>query len=304
MRDTILGFGEQLAKSASSAKPFPSSFERVFCCGMGGSSVAGELLSIVRPDTVVHWDWEIPASATPRDIVVCTSWSGETAETISSYDTACSAGIPVAVITTGGILAKKAQEDRVPLALLPNTGTPPRFNVGAMTGALFELVGMSDKLPKINSAEHEQVGKKLADSIGTKIPIFYAAYPWRKIAGFFKTTVNENAKRHSWTGSIPSAEHNEIMGWVGDDKSRIAPIVIRDSNERARDIADLDALVAFFGQMGYTAPIVDLVGAETLERALNAYVTALWASCVMADAAGIDAVSTEWIDKFKSLKIK
>lgn len=308
MRDAILSFGSQLKDGAAAAKPVEGKFDRIICCGMGGSSVAGEMLSMARQrlssqaGVIVHWGWELPATANPRDLVVCTSWSGSTAEAISSYDAAHAAGIPVAVITIGGELARRAQADGVPLTLLPDTKAPPRFNTGLMTGALFAMLGMTQQLPAINAAASEAAAGALAGEVGAKTPIFYTSYLWRKVAGFFKTTVNENAKRHSWSASFPSVAHNEIMGWAGNYQSSMAPVVIRDTQERQRDRKDIEAFVAIVRSMGYTVSTIGLVGASPLEKALNAYVMALWASWHMATTAGIDAASTKWIDEFKRLK--
>lgn len=302
MRDAILSFDSQLKDGAAHAVPVEATFDRIICCGMGGSSVAGELLSLSRHDVVVHWDWELPATANARDLVVCTSWSGTTAETISSYDAARAAGIAVAVITTGGELARKAKSDGVPLTLLPDTKTPPRFNAGLMTGALFAMLGSADLLPEIDAAAAESEAKKLADAVGAKTPIFYASYPWRKVAGFFKTMVNENAKRHSWAANFPSVAHNEIMGWSGNYQSGMSPVVVRDTSERPGDTKDIEAFVAIVGGLGYTVSTISLTGASPLEKALNAYVMALWASWHMATTAGIDVAGTQWIDEFKRLK--
>lgn len=273
----------------------------IICCGMGGSSVAGELLSFARPDVIVHWDWNLPSGATPNDRVVCTSWSGNTAETISSYDAARTAGIPASVITTGGALAEKARADGVPLALLADTHTPPRENAISMTSALFRLLGMGE-LPVIDVAAAQTAGAQLASEIGTKIPIFYAGYPWRKVAGFFKTTVNENAKRHSWAANFPSAAHNEIVGWTAGEQQHMVPVLIRDPGQRSQDTRDGKALVALLGEMEYIVSTVELVGATTLEKALNAYVMALWASSAMATAAHIESTDTTLIEKFKHFK--
>jgi len=301
-------FGSQLKDGAALAKPVEGTIARVICCGMGGSSVAGEMLSMAQTDlpaqagVIVHWDWELPVHVAPGDLVVCTSWSGNTAETISAYDAARAKGVTVAVITTGGKLAEKARADGVPLTLLPITDTPARFNAGLMTGVLFGMLGIAAQLPLINAAAFENSGATLAHEIGTKLPIFYASYPWRKVAGFFKTTVNENAKRHSWSASFPSMAHNEMMGWAGNYQSTVAPVIIRDSHERPHDHKDIGACIAMLRSMEYTVPTVSLVGASPLEKALNAYVMALWASWHMAVSAGIDATDTKLIEELQRLK--
>ncbi len=275
----------------------------IICCGMGGSSVAGELLSLVRSDVIVHWDRRLSANTTPADQVICTSWSGNTSETISSYDAARAAGIPVSVITTGGMLADKARADGVPLVLLPASGTPARENALAMAAALFNLIGAGE-LPAIDTAAAETEGALLADAIGSRIPVFYAAYPMRKIAGFFKAIINEDAKRHSWAASIPSMKHNELAGWAGNYQDTFVPVLIRTADERPEDAGDMDRLFALFRNMRYTVPTIRLMGATALETALSAYTIALHVGRRVAAAAHIDATDTTIIEEFKQIQLK
>jgi len=301
MEGTLKTLGNQLTAGTQAAEPLANVPKRIICCGMGGSSVAGEFLSMVRPDIIVHWDWDLPKTASANDLVICTSWSGETHETLSSYDTARKLNIPVAVITTGGKLAEKAKADGVPLALLPTNAQPPRCNAFAMFGAMCSLLDMADQLPAIDAAAQETAGQKLAEVIGSNIPVFYAGYPWRKVAGLFVTTMNENAKRHAWAANFPSAAHNEIEGWGCGCTTNVVAACIHDSAERPHDARYREALVALLTKKGYTVSIVDLVGATALEKALTAYATALWASWHVAKASGMDPKSTQWIDEFKEI---
>src|SRR5688572_29678259 len=102
MRDAILSFGSQLTRGAALTSPLQIPFRKIIACGMGGSSVAGEILSLVHDEVVVHWDYDLPSTTAPQDVVVCSSWSGNTQETLSSYQEALQRKIPVAVITGGG----------------------------------------------------------------------------------------------------------------------------------------------------------------------------------------------------------
>jgi glucose/mannose-6-phosphate isomerase len=272
---------------------------------MGGSAVAGELLSAARNDVVVHWDYGIPRGLTSDDLVVCTSWSGTTAEALSSLEAAVAAGLTVAAITTGGALADRARELHIPLVLLPADGHPPRVNAGLMTGALFGLLGMADALPTIDAAALEEQGKTLALAIGDKSPVFYAAYPWRRIAGFFKTVINEDAKRPAWSGSFPSVAHNEIMGWSWDRAPKsLVPVLIRTPQDEARYGNDMQTLVAILSEKGYTVPTIALPDGSAPGQALIGYCIALWTGFHVATAAGVDPSGTAWIDEFKTRKAR
>lgn len=303
MRDALVAWGQQLAAGAALASPLSGSARRIIACGMGGSAVAGELLSAARHEVVVHWDYGIPRNPTSDDLVVCTSWSGTTAETLSSLEAAAAAGLSVAAITTGGPLADRARELHIPLVLLPTNPHPPRVNAGLMTGALFGLLGMTEALVMPDTATMEARTAALATAIGARSPVFYTAYPWRKIGGFFKTVINEDAKRPAWSGSFPSVAHNEIMGWTWDRSPQtLVPVVIRAPQDEARYGSDIRTLIAMLTEMGYTVPTFDLPDGSALEQALTGYLAALWTGFHVATQAGVDPSGTAWIDEFKTRK--
>ncbi|MCC6934818.1 MAG: hypothetical protein IT406_03990 [Candidatus Yanofskybacteria bacterium] len=301
MRDAILSFGERLIRGAEGVQAVSVPFRRIIVCGMGGSSVPGELLSMARNDVVVHWDYQLPHDTSPHDLVICVSWSGNTAETLSGYGAARTLGAPLAVITTGGELARRAAADGVQAVLLPADAPAPRCGAAAMTGALFALLDMSDQLPRVSSPDLESEGQRIAREIGPRTPVFYAGYPLRKIAGFFKTMVNENAKRHAWAANFPSAEHNELVGWQGDYRQHMAPVIIRGVADEAYQ-KDFSAFIALLGEMGYTVSTTTVSGDTPLEAAINGYALALWTSYHMAVSAEIDPLDTALIEKFKQLK--
>lgn len=270
---------------------------------MGGSAIAGEMLSMVRDDVVVHWDYDLPTSATTEDLVVCTSWSGDTEETISSYMAARKIGAPTLVITTGGKLAKLARADASPLIELPHTNDTPRINPGLMTGALFAALGMAVKLPSsLDSASLEEQGRALAAAIGDRMLVMYSAYPWRKITGFWKMAYSETAKRQVMVNWFPSGAHNEIVGWEGPYANNVSFLFLRDADEPKGYAKNFDALLALLGEKGYTVNTVALSGDSVLEKAFNSYLVSLWTSFYVAQSLGTDPQATALLDEFKRLK--
>ncbi len=305
MRDYILSIPEQLRTGVAlgSAHAMPTPSGRIISCGMGGSSVAGELLSMVRERVLVHWDYDLPSGATSQDLVICTSWSGNTEETISSYKAARALGASTLVITSGGSLAKLATDDNSPRIVLPAANAIPRVNVALMTSALFGSLSMAQHIPmSFDAASLEAQGASLAGIIGNRILSLYTSYPWRKLTGIWKMVYSETAKRQVMVNWFPSGAHNEVVGWEGAYQSSTAIVLFRDNNEPTHYAKNFDALLAILGEKGYTVTTVALSGDSLIEKALTSYTLSLWTSYAVAASLGIDSQTTELLDAFKRLK--
>jgi glucose/mannose-6-phosphate isomerase len=307
MKNVIEKFPEQFRVGISAAKDIKpkKEFRRVICCGMGGSIIPGEILSIINEDVVIHWNYGLPNNANSDDLVICTSWSGNTEETISSYEKAVSLNIEVIAITKGGKLAEKVEKNGTQLILLPDEKIMPRTAVGYMVGAMFKVLNMEDELNfNLDAEALEEEGKNLASKIGNRIPLIYTSYPLRKMAGFWKILFNENAKIHAFANWFPSAAHNEIAGFNERHKDTFTTIVFRADDEDARHAKNLDALLEILGQIGYNYNVVKLASASTkvLERIFNNYLLGLWTSYYLAELLGTNAENVELIESFKQLK--
>ena len=302
MRDLISAFGDQLARGAALAKPIDIPFRRIISCGMGGSAVAGEILSMLRDDVVVHWDYDLPVGAGAQDLVVCTSWSGNTEETISSYERAVALGSPTLVITTGGKIADLARQNHSPLVMIPAETNAPRVGAGLMIGALLASFGLASQIPAIDAAALEDEGKKLAEGFSDRLLIVYAAHPWRKLTGFWKMVYSETTKRQVMANWFPSGAHVEVVGWEGPYADKVTFLFLRDPEDAPRYTKNFDALLAILDQKGYAVRNVRLQGATVLEKACNAYVTALWTALHVAQSLGVDPEATVLLDEFKAAK--
>ena len=116
-------------------------------CGMGGSAVGGDLASaalgdrLTRPMATVR-GYELPSWATPDSVVLCSSYSGGTEETLACYDAAGALGATRVTATTGGELAELARADGAPVIGLPS-GLQPRAAVAYMTVCVLEVAAMA-----------------------------------------------------------------------------------------------------------------------------------------------------------------
>lgn len=209
--------------------------DAVIVLGMGGSAIGAELTVAVAGDRlrvplVTHRDYDLPAWVGQRTLVVAASHSGETAETLTAARLALERDAPMAVITTGGTLARLAEQHALPLYRY-EAKLQPRAAVGYGFGLLHELlvaaglvadpdswgpaVATLDTILERNAPTvptDDNPAKQLAWSLFGRIPVLYGHGPMAAVAHRWKTQLNENAKAWASYEPMPEANHNAIEG--------------------------------------------------------------------------------------------
>src|SRR3989344_5233103 len=253
MGEQILNFVEQFAWKPKllRGERLPKNPTHIIVCGMGGSHLGARLL--LRHDPTlpifVHSDYGLPRESAERlrgALVVASSYSGETEETLDAALNAVEAGLSVAVITTGGALATFAEEHSLPLILVPKKGIEPRMAVGAFMLALARLmrdielennireVGMN-----IDVRKGQTDGEALAKRLNGKIPLVYASALNAPLAYFWKIALNETAKVPAFYNLFPELCHNELSGFDIHEHTRalsshMSVIFLRDTDDLPR----------------------------------------------------------------------
>jgi hypothetical protein len=172
-----------------------------------------------------------------------------------------------------------------------------------MAGALFGALGLAELLPPaLNAADIEPEGKDLAAKLGGRMLVMYAAYPWRKVTGFWKMAYSETTKRQVMVNWFPSGAHNEVVGWEGPYQEDAAFLLVREHDESQRYAKNFDALLAILTRKGYTAHTAWLSGNTVLQKVFHSYLLALWTAYHVAHGLGLDPQATELLDEFKRLK--
>jgi glucose/mannose-6-phosphate isomerase len=206
--------------------------------GMGGSAIAGDIARgvfsdrLTRPLMVVR-DYELPASVGPETLVIASSFSGGTEETIAALTAALERRCPVIVLTTGGPLLEVARRAELPhLAFEP--GGQPRAALGrslAMLAGLLERAGMLplddaeiDGAVSAGEAMAAAVGpdvelerneaKRLAWELVDRWPTVEASGWLAPVARRWKTQLNENGKTGASWEELPEATHNTVVGYA------------------------------------------------------------------------------------------
>jgi len=142
MKDAVLAFPEQFtfAPTIQNADQMPTNYSRVIVAGMGGSHLAADLLAAYgtcEKEIFIHEDYGLPTFISHDTLVIASSYSGNTEETVDAYREAKRLGVACAVMATGGALLQLAQEDDAPYIQIPNTGIQPRSALGFSLIAIF-----------------------------------------------------------------------------------------------------------------------------------------------------------------------
>jgi glucose/mannose-6-phosphate isomerase len=286
-----------------------------FVCGMGGSAIGGDLAVAALADRLtkpmlVARGYELPAWSPAGSAVLCSSYSGETEETLACYAGAEALGAQRLVATTGGELAEAARRDGVPVIGLP-AGLQPRAAVGYMFCVAAELSALALAGPRIHTeidaaASHlreafetaESRAREIAAGIGQATPVIFGSDLTAPVAYRWKTQVNENAKSPAYSAALPEADHNELEGWSGAE-GRFAAIFLEDRDQHPRERKRFDLTAKAIEPHAATVISLETEGETRTERVLHAVMLGDLLSIALADARGVDPLRVEGIEAFK-----
>jgi glucose/mannose-6-phosphate isomerase len=286
-----------------------------FVCGMGGSAIGGDLAIAALADRLtkpmlVARGYELPSWAPPGSAVLCSSYSGDTEETLACYAAAEAVGAQRLIATTGGELAEAARSDGVPVIGLP-AGLQPRAAVGYMFCVAAELAALALAGPRINTeidaaASHlgdafdatESRARELAAAIGDATPVIYGGDLTASVAYRWGTQINENAKIPAFSGVLPEADHNQLEGWSGADE-RFAAIFLEDRDQHPRERKRFELTASAIG--GHAATVIDLEtqGESRTERVLHTVMLGDLLAIELANARGVDPAAVDVLEGFK-----
>ena len=209
--------------------------------GMGGSGVAGDVLSAVcgpgsASPVVAQHGYQLPGWVGAADLVVAVSCSGTTEETLSAAEEAVRRGCPLlAVGGAGSPLAQIAEQARAPFIPVEPVGMP-RFTLWGLAVPLMiiaDRLGVADipaagleaaaadlervsHLCRPDSESFVNPAKTLALELAGTLPMIWGSSPLTGVAATrFACQLNENAKYPAVTGVLPEANHNQVVVFDG-----------------------------------------------------------------------------------------
>ena len=291
--------------------------------GMGGSAIGGALARAalgdrtLRPFAVAR-SYELPPWSMPDTLVLCSSYSGDTEETLACYEAAGAVGARRVVATTGGRLAEAARADRVPVIPLPG-GFQPRAAVSYLTVAALEVAAASGTAPSIRAevdvaAAHAEalvaewgpdgdadcLPKRIAQDLNGTIPQIAGAGLTAAVAYRWKCQINENAKSPAFSQELPELDHNEIAGWSGADTlGRFSAVFLDDSDLHPRTRQRIALTRELIEPVAAATHVVETRGDTATERILSLVLLGDLVSIYLAVLRGVDPGSVEAIERLK-----
>lgn len=236
-----------------------SEIKNVVMIGMGGSAISGDLArSLLAPSLMVpltvHRHYILPEYVDDETLVIASSYSGNTEETVAACEDALQRKAMLAAVTTGGLLKEISDINQVPLCEIP-VGLQPRAAIGYLfccpmlflekvglapgfTDDLKQMIGGLQKYRDVyiedNPAE-SNTAKALAKRIQGKTVVIYTGPTLTDGVGTrFKGQLCENGKQLAWANQFSEFNHNEFEGWsksVEPIQEHLAVIILRDAED-------------------------------------------------------------------------
>ncbi len=293
--------------------------------GMGGSALAALVARVLLvgelsiPFEIVR-GYTLPAYVNKHTLVIASSYSGNTEETLSALGQAQAAGAQIAILASGGQLVQRAQEQSIAYVQLPS-GAQPRmamiYNLRTLFALLVhfdiienrwldDLAATADWLQDETShwlpdvpTEHNYAKQLALKGIGSS-PIFYGSPLTAPLAYKWKISWNETAKNLAFWNEFPEFNHNEFMGWVSHPVEK--PFTVFDfhsSFDSPRVSQRFELTDRLLSGKRPHATLIDLRGDTLLAQLLWGAILADFTSAYAAVLNNVDPTPVVLIEKLK-----
>jgi len=311
--------------ASASGLPDLADVRGVVFCGMGGSAVAGDVLRSVFRDRLgvpveVNRSPELPEHAGPHSLVVVSSYSGNTSETLGAFREATKRGCRAIVVTSGGTIADEADGAGVPVVRVPD-GFQPRAALGWLAFTALGALEAAGLLPPLADDVAEAAGeiearaaacgpdtpagdnpaKLLATEIGERVPVVWGAEGiGAAAAARWKTQFNENGKVPAWWSSMSELDHNEVVGWTEPFGSAHTVIALRHEAEDPEIAVRFPLSLQIAADSGADTHEVWATGRSALARLLSLISLGDFTSAYVAIRKGVDPTPVDVIQRLKA----
>lgn len=333
MASVIKSFPDQCrnAKMIGSLARIPESLKvkhrNIVCTGMGGSAIGADiarsyLAGEVKAPMYVNRNFTLPAFVGKGSLVVVSSYSGNTEETISAFNDARRRRARIIVITSGGKLARMARKLSLPIVIIPS-GLQPRAAIGYSFFTLITILSrigvIADKTDEISEAitvlarldgynlgpevpVYKNIAKKIARQIYLKIPVIYSGQDHMDAVGTrWRGQLAENAKTIAFSNVFPEMAHNEIVGWRYPKKllKEFVMVILKDRGDNSGVARRMEIVERIVKRQGAKVIEVSSVGKGLLARIFSLIYIGDYVSFYLAMLNNCDPTPVESIAYLK-----
>jgi len=302
-----------------------ASIDKVVILGMGGSAIGGDLvsslaLSEAKLPILIRSDYNLPAFIDAKTLVIASSYSGMTEETLSSFEQALDTKSKKLAITTGGKLKTMAEKRNIPVFSFAYKA-PPRaalpFSFMPILCFLQRLGFISDKssdvaetvkvLQQLSREINEGAplpqnpAKQLASKLHSHLAVIYGAGIVSEVAHRWKTQLNENSKAWAFYEVFPELNHNSVVGYQFPQElaDKIAVVLLGSTLLPKPIQLRYQVTCQLLEQVGVSYQIVDGKGTSPLSQIMSLVLFGDYTSYYLAILNKIDPTPVKAIDFLK-----
>ena len=298
---------------------------QIVVLGMGGSAIGGDLLrALAEPECalpiVTHRDYTVPAFVNAETLVIASSYSGNTEETLSAFEEARKRGAALVVITTDGRLARRARELGAPLLTFDYQSQPRAalgYSLVSLIGIVQKLALIGDKAADLEEAiavmqalqeeiretvpVSENPAKQLAKRLYGHLPVVYGAGYLAEVAHRWKTQFNENAKAWGFYEQLPELNHNAVAGYQFPEQltEMVVVVMLISSLDHPRNKARFQVTQEILTRRGIAYQTIEARGESPLAQMLSAIHFSDYVSFYLAMLYEVDPTPVKDIDYLK-----
>jgi len=332
MHELLINFPKAIldAQAISARIKLPSEYKRnyssIVFSGVGGSAIGADFIRSYLEDEIhlpiiVNRDYTVPALVGEKTLFIVSSYSGNTEETLSSFELAQKKTSNIIALSSNGKLMDSAIKKKIPFIRVPG-GMPPRAALAYGTIPfliLFTKLGLiSSKSDEIKEASKvlgklagelkpdkqtkNNLAKKIALSCVGKLPVIYGAS--RNVGASvtrLRGQLAENSKVLASTHLFPEMNHNEIVGWENPKKllSQFVVLFLKDKNDHPRVKLRMDITKSIIKKSKAKIIEIDSVGKTLLSRLFSLIYIGDWVSFYLAVLNNVDPTPVDQVTYLK-----
>jgi glucose/mannose-6-phosphate isomerase len=330
MLEHLHAFPEQCQKAWEKVQKFElphlhTRISNIVILGMGGSAIGGDFvrrlaMAECNSPVWVHRDYSLPAFVDESTLIIASSYSGNTEETLSAFTKSLGTAAKKLAITSGGKLKDLAEKEGIPVYVI-DYKAPPRaafpHSFVPLLGIFQKLGLLADKSGDVQEAVNvlnklsgdlieteppaSNPAKQLAARLQGHIAVIYGAGMLSEVARRWKGEFNENSKAWAFFESFPELNHNTVVGYEfpPEASERIHVFMLRSPSLHPRILLRYDVTAKLLAKAGISYEFVEARGKSALAQMLSLVHLGDYASFYLSMLNEVDPTSTNAIDFVK-----